>query len=96
MLSLIHPLWQRLEFLAVPCIAGSFWALAVLVQVKLQGEPLVLGAMLVGCLLLLGFCEPSAVAVAVLGNARTAAAGRPSRLTSAFPQWFPLPPTPSC
>ena len=58
MLSLIHPLWQRLEFLAVPCIAGSFWALAALVQVKLQGgvvEPLVLGAMLVGCLLLLGF-----------------------------------------
>ena len=50
MLSLIHPLWQRLEFLAVPCIAGSFWALAALVQVKLQGgvvEPLVLGAMLV-------------------------------------------------
>ena len=48
---------QRLESASVRCIAGSFWALAVLVQIKLQGgvvEPIVLGAMLLGCLLLLG------------------------------------------
>ena len=48
---------QRLESASVLGIAGSFWALAVLVQIKLQGgviEPIVLGAMLLGCLLLLG------------------------------------------
>ena len=48
---------QRLESASVLGIAGSFWTLAVLVQIKLQGgvvEPIVLGAMLLGCLLLLG------------------------------------------
>ncbi len=58
MLQLIPLLWRRLEFASVPCIAFSFWALAVLVHIKLQGgvtEPLVLGGMLLCCLLLLGF-----------------------------------------
>ena len=58
MLQLVPLLWRRLEFASAPCIAFSFWALAVLVHIKLQGgvtEPLVLGAMLLCCLLLLGF-----------------------------------------
>ncbi len=58
MLQLVPLLWRRLEFASVACIAVSFWALAVLVHIKLQGgvvEPLVLGAMLLCCLLLLGF-----------------------------------------
>ena len=58
MLQLVPFLWRRIEFASVPCIAVSFWALAVLVHIKLQGgmiEPLVLGAMLLCCLLLLGF-----------------------------------------
>ena len=60
MLQLVPFLWRRLEFSSVPCIAFSFWALAVLVHVKLQGgvmKPLVLGAMLLCCLLLLGFVD---------------------------------------
>ena len=58
MLQLIPLLWRRLEFASVPCISFSFWALAILVHIKLQGgviEPLVLGATLLCCLLLLGF-----------------------------------------
>ena len=58
MLRLIPLLWRRLEFASVACISFSFWVLAVLVHIKLQGgviEPLVLGAMLLCCLLLLGF-----------------------------------------
>ncbi len=58
MLQLVPFLWRRLEFASAPCIALSFWALAVLVHVKLQGgviKPLVLGAVLLCCLLLLGF-----------------------------------------
>ena len=58
MLQLVPLLWRRVEFASVPCIAFSFWALAVLVHIKLQGgmtEPLVLGTMLLCCLLLLGF-----------------------------------------
>ncbi len=58
MLQLIPLLWRRLEFASVACISLSFWALAVLVHVKLQGgviEPLVLGTMLLCCMLLLGF-----------------------------------------
>ncbi len=58
MLPLIPLLWRRLEFASAACIALSFWTLAVLVHVKLQGgviEPLVLGAMLLCCLLLMGF-----------------------------------------
>ncbi len=58
MLSLIHPIWRRLEFASAACIAFSFWTLAVLVHIKLQGgliESLVLGGMLLCCLLLLGF-----------------------------------------
>ena len=58
MLQLVPLLWRRLEFASVPCIAFSFWALAVLVHIKLQGgviRPLVLGALLLCCLLLLGF-----------------------------------------
>ena len=58
MLQLVPFLWRRLEFASAPCIAVSFWTLAVLVHIKLQGgviEPLVLGAMLLCCLLLLGF-----------------------------------------
>ena len=51
-------LWRRLEFASVACIAASFWMLAVLVHIKLQGgvtERFVLGTMLLCCLLLLGF-----------------------------------------
>ena len=58
MLQLVPSFWRRIEFASAPCIAVSFWALAVLVHVKLQGgvtEPLVLGAMLLCCLLALGF-----------------------------------------
>ncbi len=58
MLPLIPLLWRRLEFASVACIGFSFWALAVLVHIRLQGgviEPLVLGVMLLCCLLLLGF-----------------------------------------
>ncbi len=58
MLTLIPLLWRRLEFASVACVSLSFWALAVLVHVKLQGgvlEAVVLGAMLLCCLLLLGF-----------------------------------------
>ena len=58
MLQLIPPLWRRLEFASAPCVTFSFWALAVLAHVKLQGgviEPLVLGTMLLCCLLILGF-----------------------------------------
>ena len=58
MLQLIPLLWRRLEPASAPCVVFSFWALAVLVQVKLQGgviEPLVLGTMLLCCLLMLGF-----------------------------------------
>ncbi len=58
MFPLIPPLWKRLEFASAACIAVSFWALAVLSHIKLQGsviEPLVLGAMLLCCLILLGF-----------------------------------------
>ena len=58
MLSLVPFLRRRLDFASVACIAFSFWALAVLVHIKLQGgviEPLVLGAMLLCCILLLGF-----------------------------------------
>ena len=58
MLQLVPFLWRRIEFASVPCIAVSFWALAVLVHIKLQGsviKPLVLGALLLCCLLLLGF-----------------------------------------
>ncbi len=58
MISLIPLLWKRLEFLSVPCIAFSFWALAVLVHIKLQGgviEPLVLGSITLCCMLLLAF-----------------------------------------
>ncbi len=58
MLPLIPSLWRRLEFTSAACIAFSFWTLAVLVHIKLQGgliEPLVLGTMLLCCLLLLGF-----------------------------------------
>ena len=60
MLQLIPLPWRRLEFASVPCIAFSFWTLAVLVHIKLQGgvtEPLVLGTMLLCCLLLLGFAS---------------------------------------
>ena len=60
MLQLIPLLWRRFEFASIPCIAFSFWALAVLVHIKLQGgvtEPLVLGAMLLCCLLLLSFAS---------------------------------------
>ena len=49
---------RRLEFASATGIAASFWALAALVHVKLQGgvtELLVLGAMLLCCLLLLAF-----------------------------------------
>ncbi len=47
-----------MEFAAASCIAVSFWALAVLVHIKLQDgiiKPLVLGGILVCCMLLLGF-----------------------------------------
>ena len=58
MLQLVPFLWRRLEFASVPCVAVSFWGLAVLVHIKLQGgviKPLVLGTMLLCCLLVLGF-----------------------------------------
>ncbi len=58
MLSLIPWLGRRLEFAAIPCIAFSFWALLVMVQITLQEaviKSLVLGVTLVCCLLLLGF-----------------------------------------
>ena len=58
MLALVPFLRRRLEFAAVPCIAVAFWALAVLVHIKLQGgwvEPVALGGMLICCLLALGF-----------------------------------------
>ena len=58
MLRLIPLLWRKREFASAACIAVSFWALAVLVHIQLQGgviEPLVLGAMLLCCLLLPGF-----------------------------------------
>ena len=58
MLSLVPFFWRRLEFASAPCIAFSFWALAILVHIKLQGsviEPLVIGLMLLCCLLLMGF-----------------------------------------
>ena len=58
MLMFIPPLRQRLEVVAFPCIAGSFWILAVLVHIKIQ-EPLiewpVLGTMLLCCLVLVAF-----------------------------------------
>ena len=57
MLQRIPLLWRKLEFASAPCVAVSFWALAALVHIKLQGDvvkPLVLGAMLLCCLLLLG------------------------------------------
>ena len=58
MLQLVPLLWRRLEFASVPCVVFSFWALAVLVHITLQDgviKPLVLGATLLCCLLLLGF-----------------------------------------
>ena len=57
-MQLVPFLWRRLESASITCIALSFWALAVLVHVKLQGgviKPVVLGAVLLCCLLLLGF-----------------------------------------
>ncbi len=58
MLALVPFLRRRLEFAAAPCIAVAFWALAVLVHIKLQGgwvEPVALGGMLICCVLALGF-----------------------------------------
>ncbi len=58
MLSLIPFVWRRLEPASAASITFSFWALAILSHIKLQSgviEPLVIGAMLLCCLLMLGF-----------------------------------------
>ncbi len=59
MLSLSPLLWRRLDLLSVPCIAFSFWALVVLVQIKVQifilSPMSVLLFVFLCCLLLLGF-----------------------------------------